>query len=226
MRSLKDITILYIDDEACMRENVVEYLQYYCDNVYEAEDGLSGLECYHKVHPDVIITDISMPNLNGLDMIEAIRKEDQKSMIIVATAHLENHYLLKAVELGLLKYLVKPVTEDKLLPLLKKCAETLSATDSYFHIDQKHRFHIPSSTLYKNDEVVVLTKKELDFLELLIKNAHRIVKYEELNSAVWQGEMSEDAMRTVVKGLRRKISKESLKNISKIGYQIQQTDLI
>ena len=224
MNHMKALTILYIDDETCMRENVVEYLSYYCDHVYQAADGLSGLEVYKEVSPDIIITDITMPKLNGLNMVKTIRENDQKTKIIIATAHLENSFLLKAVELGLVKYLVKPITEEKLLPVLKQCAASLTTKDSIFHIDKQHRFEPLNSTLYKGEEIIILTKKELDFLELLISNAHRTVKYEEFNSAVWQGEMSEDAMRTTVKGLRRKISKESLKNISKIGYQIQRLE--
>ena len=220
MNSFKDITILYIDDEPCMRENVVEYLGYYCDHVYEAQDGAEGFALYEELNPDIIITDITMPKMNGLEMVEKIRALDQKTKIIIATAYLENDFLLKAVELGLVKYLTKPITEDKLLPVLQKCAQQLCEDDALFYIDPHHTFDTKNSRLLKDDEEVILTKKELDFLKLLIHNAHRTVQYEELNSAVWQGEMSEDAMRTVVKALRRKISKESLKNISKIGYQI------
>lgn len=220
MGSFKNISILYIDDESCMRENVVEYLGYYFDNVFEASDGLEGFEVYKQVKPDIIITDITMPKMNGLEMVEKIRQSDSETKVIVATAYLENEFLLKAVELGLVKYLIKPITEDKLLPILKKCADTFSKQDAIFCIDQYHSFDTINKTLFKGDEIVSLTKKEMDFLELLIQNSHRALKYEELNSVVWDGEMSEDAMRTVVKALRQKISKQSIKNISKIGYQI------
>ena len=67
-----------------------------------------------------------------------------------------------------------------------------------------------------------LTKKELLFLEILIKNHKRAVKYDELNNYVWNGNMSEDAIRSVVKELRKKISKKAIKNISGIGYQINE----
>ncbi len=221
MNKVKNIRILYVDDEACMRENVVEYLGYYCDHVYQAKDGVEGLQMYEKVKPDIIISDISMPRKNGLDMIKEIRTHDSETKIIVATAHIETEYLLLAVELGLIKYLVKPITEDKLLPILQACMQKISGESMLFRFDDTHTFDRLNSTLLCGNEVVDLAKKELDFLELLIDNAHRVVKYEELNSVVWNGEMSEDAMRTIVKELRRKISKESLKNISKSGYQIQ-----
>ena len=222
MQRNKNISILYIDDDACMRENVVAYLGYYFERVYEASDGLEGYERYKELSPNIIVTDITMPRLNGLEMVEKIRLEDTKTKIIIATAYLDNAYLLKAVELGLAKYLIKPISEDKLLPVLRQCAEDISVDNKLFCIDTHHTFDTLNATLFKDTSPVVLTKKELDFLTLLVNNAHRTVSYEEFNSFVWQGEMSEDAMRTTVKGLRRKISKESLKNISKIGYQIQQ----
>jgi len=222
MQRDKNISILYIDDDDCMRENVVAYLRYYFDSVYEASDGLEGYERYKELSPNIIVTDITMPRLNGLEMVEKIRAEDIQTKIIIATAYLDNAYLLKAVELGLAKYLIKPISEDKLLPVLRQCAEDITVGHELFCIDAQHTFDTLSGILLKETTPVVLTKKELDFLTLLVDNAHRTVRYEEFNSFVWQGEMSEDAMRTTVKGLRRKISKESLINISKVGYQIQQ----
>ena len=222
MQRIKNISVLYIDDDDCMRENVVAYLSYYFESVYEASDGLEGYERYQEFSPNIIVTDITMPRMNGLEMIEKIRLEDTETKIIIATAYLDNTYLLKAVELGLAKYLIKPISEDKLLPVLRTCAEDISAGNESFCIDTHHTFDMLSATLFKDEMPVLLTKKELDFLTLLVENSHRTVRYEELNSYVWQGEMSEDAMRTTVKGLRRKISKESLANISKVGYQIKQ----
>ncbi len=65
-----------------------------------------------------------------------------------------------------------------------------------------------------------LQKKNILFLELLIKNSKRAVKYDEFNSYVWDGYMSDDALRSIVRELRKKMSKQSIKNISGIGYQI------
>jgi len=220
MKELKNLKILYIDDEDVIRENAVEYLRFYCDNVYGAKDGLEGLKVYEKIKPDIIITDIKMPKLNGLDMVLKIREKDNKTKIIVATAFLETSYLLKAVELGLIKYLVKPITADKILPVLKTCLLDLEKKNSIFKIDEQFRFDIYNQTLFCDTQRITLTKKELLTLELLIKNSNRAVKYEEFNSYVWGDFMSDDALRATIKELRKKISKKSIINISGIGYQI------
>lgn len=220
MEKLKNIKILYIDDEDLIRSNAVEYLEFYCDNVYEAKDGLEGIEVYKRNKPDIIITDIKMPKLNGLDMVRQIRSEDKTTRIIVATAFLETSYLLQAVELGLIKYLTKPITEDKLLPVLKSCVMDIVEDKSIFHFDEDISFDMLNKTLFRKKEQILLTKKELLFLELLLKNNKRAVKYSELSNYVWNGNMSEDAIRSIVKELRKKISKQTIKNVSGIGYQV------
>ena len=220
MEILKNLKILYIDDEEFIRENAIEYLSFYCDNVYEACDGKDGLEKYNDLKPDIIITDIKMPKLNGLDMIKQIRKKDKTTKIIVATAFLETSYLVEAIELGLVKYLVKPIMEDTLLLVLQKCTEDVVKEQSIFNIMGNFQFDILNHTLFLKEEQIPLTKKELLFLELLIKNSNRAVKYDEFSSYVWDGYMSEDALRSIVREIRKKTTKESIKNISGIGYQI------
>lgn len=220
MEDLKNLKILYIDDEDLIREDAVEYLSFYCDNVYEACDGKDGLEKYKEIKPDVIITDIKMPKLNGLDMIKEIRKTDKTTKIIIATAFLETSYLVEAIELGLVKYLVKPIMEDNILNVLHKCTDDVVKEKSIFNISGDFQFDILNHTLFLNKEQIPLTKKELLFLELLIKNSNRAVKYDEFSNYVWDGYMSEDALRSIVREIRKKTSKESIKNISGIGYQI------
>lgn len=220
MNDLKNLKILYIDDEDLIRENAVEYLSFYCDNVYEADNGINGLETYEKFQPDIIISDIKMPKLNGIDMVKKIRQQDKKTKIILATAFLETSYLLEAIELGLVKYLIKPITANKLLPVIKFCIENIVEDKSIFYINNEFSFDILNKTLFHKNEQIILTKKELLFLELLIKNNKRAVKYSEFNSYVWQGEMTEDSMRSIVKDIRKKISKNIIRNLSGIGYQI------
>ena len=220
MEILKEFKILYIDDEESIRENAVEYLSFHCDHVFEACDGEDGFRKYKEQKPDIIITDIKMPKLNGIDMIKKIRQNDKTTKIIVATAYLETSYLIEAIELGLVKYLVKPIMEDNLINVLEKCTEDVVKEKSIFNIVGDFQFDILNHTLFFEEEQIPLTKKELLFLELLIKNSNRAVKYDEFSNYVWDGYMSEDALRSIVREIRKKTKKESIKNISGIGYQI------
>lgn len=220
MKELNNLKILYVEDEDLIRLNAIDYLSLYCKHVYEAKDGLEGLKKYKEKKPDIIITDIEMPKLNGLDMVKEIRKKDKDTKIIVVTAFLETSYLLQAVELGLIKYLEKPITQNKLLPILNSCFEDLIKGKNIFNLDKEFTFDIYNKTLFKNEQKVFLAKKELLSLELLIKNYKRAVSFREFDNYVWNGEMSIEALRTVIRDLRVKISKDSIKSISGIGYHL------
>ena len=220
MKELKNLKILYVDDESFIRENAVDYLSLYCDNVYQANNGLDGLEKYKKYKPDIIITDIKMPDLNGLDMVRNIRKKDKETKIIIATAFIEIDFLLQAIELGLIKYLEKPITQKKLLPALKLCIEDIVNKKSIFKINENLTFDIFNKTLLNKKEKILLAKKELLVLDLLIKNHTRVVSFEEFDNYIWGGDMSIDALRTVIRDLRTKLSKDVIKSTSGIGYQI------
>ncbi len=221
MEALKNIKILYIEDEDFIRESAVEYLEFYCDHVYEAIDGLDGYEKYRQVKPDIIICDIMMPRLNGLELIEKIRKTDKTTQIIVATARIDTDFLLKAVELRLVKYLTKPITEDKLLPVLAEAITLIkNENTNIVNFDNNCQFDTLNKTLLQENKIIKLTKKERLFLEICAKNTNRVLTYNELENYVWEGYMTQDAMRSVVKELRRKLPQNTLENISGIGYKL------
>jgi len=220
---LKNYTILYVEDDSDVRKTAVEYLSRLCKKVYEAENGKEALRIWRDEKPDIIITDISMPKMNGIDMARYIRSEDLKTPIIVATAYTDQEYLLKAVELQLVKYIVKPITKDKLMGALELSIERM---------EDKSKFSLPlSETCYYNafskeitcdDIPVKLTKNELLFLDLLAFNTSRVVTYEEIESQVWPYEgMSSDAIRSLVRALRKKLPDDVLENISGVGYKLK-----
>lgn len=221
MEEFKNIKILYIEDEEFIRANAIEYLSFYCDFVYEAKDGIEGYKQYKKIKPDIIICDIIMPKMDGLQLIEKIRKEDKDTKIIVATARLDTEFLLKAVELGLLKYILKPIDEDKLIAAIQNAIDLIKNNSSnIIKLSDSISFDIFNKTVFKEGEQIKLTKKELLFMETCLKNKDRATSYEELENCVWDGYMSEDALRSLIKSLRKKLSKDCFENISGIGYKI------
>ena len=126
----KNIKILYVEDDEIARENGVEYLQNFFEQIYEASDAIKALQLYEKYQPDIIITDIQMPKLNGLEFVKKIRQKDKKTQIIIITAFCDRDYLLKAIELQLVKYLVKPVKEKEFEEALFLCVNSLQEDNS------------------------------------------------------------------------------------------------
>ena len=220
--SYKNIKILYVEDDEIARENGVEYLQNFFETIYEASDAIVALQLYEKYKPDIIITDIQMPKLNGLEFVKKIRQKDKKTQIIIITAFCDKDYLLKAIELQLVKYLIKPVKEKEFEEALFLCVNSLQEDNSNIvKLENEIYFDTFNKNLVIKDEIVKLRAKEILFLELLIKNKNRYVTYEEIENYVWsESFMTKDALKTLVKNLKTKIPKDLILNLTNSGYKI------
>lgn len=222
MEQFKLFTILYIEDDEGVRTINSRFLSRMFNELYEAKDGQEGYELYKKHHPDIILTDINMPRLDGITLAKKIRKEDKNTKIIVSTAFSDKSYLLEAIELNLEKYIIKPLTSRNLLPALNKAVESLLEERNFtFSLNEYFYFDNKSSLFYLNNKILDLNKKELIFLKLLVINKDRVVSYEEIEQYVWNGEyMSLNSLRTTIGFLRKKIPFNCIKNISNMGYKL------
>ncbi len=119
---LKNITILYAEDEKDLREVTHQILKGFTKKQFVAQNGQEGLELFkkHENEIDLIITDVNMPILNGLDMVKEIKKININIPIIVATAFSNKEYLLEAIDIGVDKYVLKPIDIAKLLQVMSQ----------------------------------------------------------------------------------------------------------
>lgn len=220
--ALKNLTILYVEDDQNVRQNAVEYLKRYCKSVLEAKDGKEAIAVWRDARPDVIITDISMPRLNGLDMARYIRSEDAGVQIIIATAYSDTDYLMQAVELQLVKYLVKPITKEKLMSALEKSTKQITDKSKFtLRLSDECRYNAYTKTVVCGDDQMQLTRNESLFLDLLAYHRTRVVHYEEIENAVWPDVgMSQDAIRSLVRSLRKKLPDNAIRNVSGVGYKL------
>ena len=215
-------SLLYVEDESTVREMVLEYLEVFFSEVYEATNGVEALKIYHEKKPDIIISDIEMPKMNGLKLASSIRKKDMTTPIIITTAYTSVEYLLEATELNLIKYLVKPIREEKLEEALAICFERLElSSPSVVALTKKHLYDTFNCTLSCDGKIVALTTSQIQLLNLLIKNKNRAVTYVEIENHLWYNKvMSEAALRSLVYDTRKLISKEVIENVSRTGYKI------
>jgi two-component system, OmpR family, response regulator VanR len=124
---LKNYTLLYVEDEPQVQERMAEYFESYFHHVYCAADGEEALELHRRYSPDVVMLDINMPKINGLEVARRIRHEDPHTRIIMLSAHSEKEILLQASEIDMSKYLIKPVSRIELKGALDKVASELIA---------------------------------------------------------------------------------------------------
>jgi signal transduction histidine kinase len=124
-RFLKSLTILYVEDDDDVREQFAQFLRYRCGRLIVADNGLSALDAFRQHRPQIVVTDILMPVMDGLTMAEEIHNLDQTVLIIVTTAFEKTDYLLRSIEIGVDKYVTKPVNTDRMSAALLDCAHRL-----------------------------------------------------------------------------------------------------
>ncbi|MFV0562347.1 response regulator transcription factor [Malaciobacter mytili] len=119
---LKELTILYVEDDSVIRENLISYFKHIFKKTIVAIDGQDGLAKFKTNHKkiDVVITDINMPYLNGIDMIKQIKNINPKIACIITTAYSDKQYLLDSVDFGVNHYILKPFKLDILLKEVEK----------------------------------------------------------------------------------------------------------
>ena len=117
---MKIKSILYVEDEDSVREQLSKFIQRFCEELYVAKDGKEGLEFYKQKSPNIVITDIKMPRMNGIDMIYAIKDINQDTPVIFTSAHSESNYFMEAIELQVEGYILKPIELKKLSSIINK----------------------------------------------------------------------------------------------------------
>ena len=119
---LQDLTVLYVEDDQLTRDTVGRMLERRVKTLSLAENGKAGLALFKEKEPDIVITDIKMPLMNGLDMAREIKALHRETMIIVTTAHNDAEYLMRGIDIGIDQYVLKPIKGDSLFAALDKCA--------------------------------------------------------------------------------------------------------
>jgi len=122
------LKLLYVEDDEMARTSTLCILEEFFDDIVVAVDGQEGLEKYEQNHFDIIITDINMPRLNGLDMIEKIRAYDNEIFILVLSAYNESEFFMDSIKLNVQGYLLKPINTDQFLGVLQKIIEKNKAS--------------------------------------------------------------------------------------------------
>lgn len=221
---MKKLSILYVEDDPEVQKHISEFLKRYCRDVYLADNAEEGYELFSQHQTDIVMLDINLPGMSGMDLAEKIRSLSTNVRIIMATAYTDKEFLLQAIELNLIRYLVKPITSDDLYDVFEKCINTMDPDEKFARVDLGHEcFYQPhTKELIKEGEIIVLRKKEMELLEFFVAHANEIVTYEMLETMVWKDMlMTQDAIRSQIKNLRKKIHTKLFTNVSGIGYKLQ-----
>lgn len=222
-RILKSSSVLLIEDDGRVREKFNRLLSVYVNKVYEASNAETAFEIYNKNKPCFIIADIEMPDINGLDFIETLRKKNDKVPVIITSAHSNKEYLLFSIKLQLIDYLIKPIVQDKLLQALEEVAKIIKKTAllNIIKISDEIIYDPINKTVKVFNTLSRLTVSENKLLELLLLNRGNVVTKEMVEEKIYIfKEMSDTALKNIIYKLRKKLVKDVIKSVDKLGYTI------
>ncbi|MDQ7043529.1 MAG: response regulator [Sulfurimonas sp.] len=157
----QNIHVLYVEDSPDLLKSVAQYLQHIFPVVDTALNGKIALEVFKKKSYDIVITDIQMPIMNGLEMIEEIQKIKPEQEILITTAFSEVDYLLKSIELNVAGYLVKPINFDKINTLLEKTVNRINMLKE----NVEYKFHLEDLVTLRSQETLALKEEKIDNYE-------------------------------------------------------------
>ncbi|EOH9558751.1 butyrate response regulator transcription factor BumR, partial [Campylobacter jejuni] len=214
----KELIILVVEDEVKARESMINILSERFSKVIGAQNGDEGLKKFKKFKPDLVITDIAMPIMDGLDMAREIKEISDDVPIVVLSAYSEKERLLRSIDIGIDKYLIKPVDIEELFKVLDYLIGEKIEANMLVKISEEYQFNKTKRTLIHNGKEIVLTKKELAFISLLLKQPGVLVLHEDIKKNVWIGEhVSDTAVRTFIKRVRDKVGEDFIKNVPSLG---------
>lgn len=221
LNELKNLTILFADDDTAFRESTTKTLEMLFKKVYVASNGLEALSLYTTLLPHIIMLDIRMGGMSGIEVAQAIRKVNKYVPLFIVSSYTETHEMIEACKLNLVDYLIKPFSFQSLCDTLTDCVKILQTDGNLLKQLNTHSFYSPyTKTLLKENTSLPLTKKEIMVLELLLEHRGQIVSYASLIHTLGNN-ISNAALQTLVMRLRKKIGEDTIYNLSKVGYSIK-----
>ena len=217
--------ILIVDDE----KDILEFLSYNLKkegfSIYTASDGSEGLEKAKKIKPDLIIVDLMMPKMNGIEMCENIRDDKKLSNVIILflTARSEDYTQIAALDSGADDFIKKPIKPKLLISKVKSLMRRFSLNKNlknYIHKDVE--LDIEKYSVKIKGDIINLARKEFDLLKLLINQPGKVYTREEILNDVWGNDIHvvDRTIDVHINRLRDKLGQKFIETVKGIGYKI------
>jgi len=221
-----DITILCVDDEP----DILEILKYNLSNegynVSTAADGKSAIEMAYNISPNLIIMDVMMPNMDGIEACEKLRSDDKfnDTIIMFLTARGEDYSHVAAYDAGADDYVTKPVKPKVLISKVKGLLRRLQkviAKDINEIVFDDIKIDREKYKVYISDKVLNLPRKEFELLYLLASKPDKVYKREKIMETVWGSEVvvGDRTIDVHIRKLREKVGDKYFKTVKGVGYK-------
>ena len=215
--------LLIVEDELSLQKALVKGFQKTGYTVDAAEDGEKALELYYSNKYNLVVLDLNLPKMDGLDVLDEIRNENKEIPILILSARSEVSDKITGLDMGANDYLAKPFhfneLEARVRALLRRNFKTAPTTIICGDI----RLDSALKKAFWLDVEVPLTKKEYGIFEYLMLNKGRVVSGEELIEAVWESDSDifTNAFKVHINAMRKKLPEDLIKNIKGQGYYVE-----
>ncbi|MGE5381638.1 MAG: response regulator transcription factor [Methylocystaceae bacterium] len=228
MDSVKAIRILIIEDEGAMARLLQLELEHEGYQVATAADGWSGLEVLQNTHFDLVLLDLMLPGLNGIEVCRRIRRAYDMPIIMV-TARDHTMDRVSGLDLGADDYITKPFVTEELLARIRAVLRRYTGERSNLLEADDLKLNAAERTVVRNDKEIPLTKREFDLLQYLLENQGLVLSREQILQAVWGFDYTGDTntIDVYIKYLRDKIESDPgasklIHTVRGVGYVLRE----
>jgi len=232
-KETQHLSVLWVEDFQALREEMQSLLEDLFAKVVCAEDGVEALSLYLEAQVqdetfDLVISDIQMPKMDGVELARQVRKQNEEQVIIILSAYTETKYLLKLINIGISKFLTKPIEHEELFEVLHRESRRINTQSTVLPQEQNiltlaegYTWTHDTQVLKHEQETISLTRYELLLLEFFIRKQECVCTNTEIIDMYYNYtiEMNENNIRNLVFKLRKKIPEKCVQNIYGLGYK-------
>jgi DNA-binding response OmpR family regulator len=219
------INVLYVEDNEEARVQTIKLLENYFNNIDVAENGQDGFKMFQENKYHIVFTDLNMPVMDGITMIEEIRKNDKKTPIVVLSAHDDTEYFLKTIHSGIDGYILKPYEFNQINDTINKVLQKVSserAPSEKIRLNANFVWDKKNNILLKDGDVIKLTKNEVKLFTLLTTNKHSTFESQDIENYIFNDEISNNRrIRNLMSRLNKKLGTTLVESIYGVGYKIK-----
>lgn len=213
--------ILLLEDELMLSEAIGEYLNSLGHRVLSFYDGSEALSCVKREDFDLLILDINVPGIDGLDLLEQLHELKIRPPTIYISALVDIEGISRAYDLGCYDYLKKPFHLKELSLRIDKVMQNCLIPQNHIRLSKSYAYDASTSALLCDNVVHSLSKRQLQIIDLLARNRGRVVDFDQFNTYIWCDEYVDNAtIRAEVSRLKKSLKEDFIQNIRALGYMI------
>ena len=230
----EDLTLLLVEDYEPLRKDMAEVLEDLFKTVAVASNGVEGLGLYDEYVVenqkafDIVISDIVMPVMNGVDLCEILRQRNKDQQIIILSAYTDSKYLLRLINLGIAQFINKPIEQERLLDTLYEVCGNITKEElvlpesPIIDLGENVCWNRERDMLLRDSLPAALTRHEILLMQLFVEKVEQVCTGDDIMHYFYlQGvDLNEKSIRNMVFKLRKKLPNKAINSIYGLGYKL------